>query len=73
MNDFFESSSTKNKVPVIILDNATKKRISEIKKLNQKNACTLMYTIPNSPELNYIENIFRILKKRVGQIQYNTK
>lgn len=49
------------------MDNAGKNRIKEVFKLATNKRARLMFTVPNTPQLNLIELIFNKLKKSFRQ------
>jgi hypothetical protein len=49
----------------LVLDNAKKNRGDQLKKLADCPRVHLVYIIPNTPALNYIENLFNVIKRRV--------
>lgn len=52
---------------VVVLDNGPKNKSKEIEALAQSGSFELFFTIPNSPFLNFVENIFHVVKQRVYQ------
>lgn len=52
---------------ILVLDNAKKNRIAKIKDIPRQLNCKLLYTVPCTPQHNYIESIFLILKRRLKQ------
>ena len=58
---------------VLVMDNSPKNRIKKIKRLPSKNYLAILYTIPTSPFLNFIETIFYFLKQEVQKSLYTTK
>lgn len=52
---------------VIVLDNGPKNKSAELKRMAENFAFELLFTIPNSPFLNFVENVFNAIKKRVYQ------
>ena len=57
-------NATDAKETVIVLDNSPKNKSQNLKSLAANNFVRLFYTVPNSPLLNFVENIFWQLKKR---------
>lgn len=49
----------------LVLDNAKKNRVDDIKNLSKHSQICLVYIVPNSPYLNFIESVFLVLKKKV--------
>lgn len=50
---------------VLVLDNAPKNRTAGIKRLESTGQLNLLYTVPCSPFLNQIENVFNLIKRAV--------
>lgn len=50
---------------VLVLDNAPKNRTAGVKRFESTGQLNLMYTVPCSPFLNQIENIFNLVKRAV--------
>lgn len=57
----------------LVLDNAKKNRVDDIKRLTQLMNVRLFYIIPNSPFLNMIENVFMVLKQKVYKNNFSQR
>lgn len=61
-----------NKI-LIVLDNSTKNRVDGVKKLVSNNRVNLQYIVPNTPALNFIENVFKVLKEQVYKEKFEER
>ena len=57
----------------LVLDNATKNRVKSIMNLSQSPRFNLIFIVPCTPILNFIENIFNILKRKVYSIPFHQR
>jgi putative transposase len=60
----------KKKWIILILDNASIHKTKRVKDYCKKNNIRLVYLPPYSPELNYIEKVWKMIKKEFGKIYW---
>ena len=68
-----EKSAEDAEKTVIVLDNSPKNKIEKIANFANKGYIQLLYIIPNSPFLNFVENIFLKLKKDVYSTPFSQR
>ena len=56
---------------VMILDNASIHKTKNVKEYCERNNIKLVYLPVYSPEYNYIEKVWKMIKKEFGKIYYN--
>ena len=60
----------KKKWIILILDNASIHKTKKVRDYCKKNNIKLVYLPPYSPELNYIEKVWKMIKKEFGKIYW---
>ena len=63
----------KKKWIIIILDNASIHKTKTVKEYCKKNNIMIVYLPAYSPEYNYIEKIWKIIKKEFGKLYHKYK
>ena len=70
---FVRKKLSMEKKIIMVLDNAPKNRSKKLKDLSEKKWVSLLYTVPTTPQENFIVQIFGILKKKMNKKLYRLK